>query len=56
MQPGDILAHYEVRAPLGKGGMGEVFLATDTKLGRDVALKILPAWPGSSARPRFWLH
>jgi serine/threonine protein kinase len=43
MQPGDILAHYEVRAPLGKGGMGEVFLATDTKLGRDVALKLLPA-------------
>ena len=43
MQPGNILAHYEVRAPLGKGGMGEVFLATDTKLGRDVALKLLPA-------------
>jgi len=42
MQPGDKLAHYEVTAPLGKGGMGEVFQARDTKLGRDVAIKVLP--------------
>ena len=34
---------YEVGAPLGAGGMGEVFRARDTKLNRDVALKILPA-------------
>ncbi|MBC8423638.1 serine/threonine protein kinase [bacterium] len=39
---GKSLLHYEIKDRIGKGGMGEVFRARDTKLGRDVALKILP--------------
>jgi serine/threonine-protein kinase len=42
MNPGDRLAHYELMGPIGSGGMGEVHLARDTKLDREVALKILP--------------
>jgi len=41
--PGSQLGPYEIQSPLGAGGMGEVYRATDSKLGRDVALKVLPA-------------
>jgi serine/threonine protein kinase len=39
---GHKLAHYEIVEPIGKGGMGEVYRARDTKLDRDVAIKVLP--------------
>ena len=39
---GRTLAHYEITAAIGKGGMGEVYQATDKKLGRSVAIKVLP--------------
>ena len=42
LAPGVRLGPYEVLAAIGKGGMGEVWRARDTKLGREVAIKTLP--------------
>src|SRR5207247_2485163 len=42
VQPGTRLGIYEVTAPLGAGGMGEVYRARDTKLNPEVAIKVLP--------------
>src|SRR5215831_8547490 len=48
LSAGSRLGPYEIVAPIGAGGMGEVYRARDTRLGRDVAVKVLP--------PRFSEH
>src|SRR5580698_9529804 len=54
LSAGDKLGPYEILAPIGAGGMGQVYRARDTRLGREVAIKILPeAFSGPDARERF---
>ena len=52
---GTRLGQYQIDAPLGAGGMGEVYRATDTRLGRKVAIRVLPARLAADqpARARF---
>ena len=62
LENGTRIGPYEVTAALGAGGMGEVCRARDTRLNRDVALKVLPtalrptrnAWRASLARRSCW--
>lgn len=50
--PGDKVGRYEILAPIGAGGMGQVFRAKDSKLGRQVAIKVLPSHLAANAEAR----
>jgi Tol biopolymer transport system component len=52
LTPGTKLGPYEITAPLGAGGMGEVYRARDSRLGRDVAIKVLPQHLSSNPEVR----
>jgi Tol biopolymer transport system component len=52
LSPGTRLGPYEIKSPLGAGGMGEVYRAADSRLGRDVAVKVLPPHLSASEEVR----
>ena len=52
IQAGNRLAPYQILAPVGAGGMGEVWRAKDTRLEREVAIKVLPAGPAQNQELR----
>ena len=55
LEPGALVDHFRVVRLVGRGGMGQVYLARDTRLGRKVALKVICArhWDGAQAVERF---
>ena len=53
LQPGTRIGPYDVVSSLGAGGMGEVYRARDTKLNRDVAIKVLPELFSREVRAAF---